>query len=654
MDGKILVTGQLRHVSSHGESGSQDSAGDVIRPCGWELYSHPHHPFRIVRIEVPLVAQYEPKGLANPRFQLSLDGIEPSGHAIPDSPSRHWTNWWSESIKILEQQEGRCSSASLFLVIPTEPGFLVQSDILPRRLAGLRHVLSIFHQHGLDQPVQCQPLTLQVNQMVGIMDTAVGGVVCEGGHSFSDDASAFATCLANRLQALWVMPRRPVRRRIVIVEGGYSLELRKPVFDAAVSLDIDLVIIDKPNHWLSTDERAPRLISQFIPVDLTVDDSLPDRIAAAARSCNPPVDGVTTFSDRLLCPVAQAAAMLNLFSSPVTAFEAAVDKRRMRELIPPPVPGHGHAESFIIKPAHGGGSCAVFLARNNEGRVAAEEAMRRLGKHPLVEPFFDEPEIDVNVVLCDGVALDAQVVDNLPTTAEGFPSRFDFGLKSWIDTDSIVPSGLVEDEQALLRNTTVDYLVKAGFRTGVFHCEARIVNSTSAYEFDATQPHYPRLGMKKKDDTADSAAAVAILEINARAPGAKETDRIMNSRGIDLYALHLLAASGDSERLRILSTPFSGPGGWWGQSYVGAETGGIFKPIAMFEELKTQAPELFRHIVQWAMLLEPDAQVQDPAETGRFRWVAWFLVHSNVSRSHLEDILRDVRCSLKFDMIRCS
>ncbi|KAM0563572.1 hypothetical protein ACHAPJ_001296 [Fusarium lateritium] len=484
--------------------------------------------------------------------------------------------------------------------------------------------------------------------MVDIIDTAVGGVVFDKDSSFGDNVSAFATCLANRLPAHWIVPRLPKRRRIMIVEGGYSFGLRKPIFDAANSLDIDLVVIDGPNHWLSRDEREPRLISQFIPVDLTVDDSLPDRIAAAARSCNPPVDGVTTFSDRLLCPTAQAAAMLHFPSSPAAAFEAAVDKRRMQELIPPPDPGNDHAGSFIIKPAHGGGSCAVFLARNNEDRLAAEEAMRRLGKHSVVQPYFDEPEIDINVILYDGVALDAQVVDNLPTTAEGFPSRFDSGLKSWIDTDSIVPSGLADDEQALLCNKTVDYLIKAGFRTGVFHCEARIVNSTSAYEFDAPKPHYPRLGSKK--EMRKDEPAVAILEINARAPGAKETDRIMNSRGLDLYALHLLAACGDGERMRILATPFTEPEGWWGNAYVGAETGGIFKPVAMFKELEFQAPELFKHIVLWDMLLEPGARVQDPAETGRFRWVAWFLVHSHVSRSHLEDLLRDVRISLKFEM----
>ncbi|KAF4450973.1 putative L-asparaginase [Fusarium austroafricanum] len=213
---------------------------------------------------------------------------------------------------------------------------------------------------------------------------------------------------------------------------------------------------------------------------------------------------------------------------------------------------------------------------------------------------------------------------------------------------SIAPSGLADDEQALLRDTTVDYLIKAGFRTGVFHCEARIVNSASAYEFDASKPQYPRLSSKKKIEK--DAPAVAILEINARAPGAKETDRIMNSRGLDLYALHLLAACGDAERMRILAIPFNEPEGWWGNSYIGAETGGIFKPVAMFEELAIQAPELSKHIVQWDMLLEPGARVQDPAETGRFRWVAWFLVHSHVSRSHLENLLRDIRSSLRFEM----
>lgn len=93
----------------------------------------------------------------------------------------------------------------------------------------------------------------------------------------------------------------------------------------------------------------------------------------------------------------------------------------------------------------------------------------------------------------------------------------------------------------------------------------------------------------------------------------------MHASGLDFYALQLLAACGDDERFTILATPFAELGGWWGTAYIGAEMGGMFKPIVIFEELAVQALELSKHIMRWTVFLEPGAIVQDPAETGRYR-----------------------------------
>ena len=90
----------------------------------------------------------------------------------------------------------------------------------------------------------------------------------------------------------------------------------------------------------------------------------------------------------------------------------------------------------------------------------------------MVESYVSGPEVDVNVVLQDGKALFCEISDDLPKTAEGFPTSFN--SKSWTETGNVFPSALPEPELQQLKEKTVEYLLTFGFRTGIFHCEARM------------------------------------------------------------------------------------------------------------------------------------------------------------------------------------
>jgi hypothetical protein len=58
----------------------------------------------------------------------------------------------------------------------------------------------------------------------------------------------------------------------------------------------------------------------FIELDLTVDPGLPDRVVTAIQDNAGEVDGITTVTEYLLIPVAQAAERLGLPTSPPTSF----------------------------------------------------------------------------------------------------------------------------------------------------------------------------------------------------------------------------------------------------------------------------------------------------------------------------------------------
>ncbi|KAI0818316.1 hypothetical protein GGR55DRAFT_70607 [Xylaria sp. FL0064] len=194
-------------------------------------------------------------------------------------------------------------------------------------------------------------------------------------------------------------------------------------------------------------------------------------------------------------------------------------------------------------------------------------------------------------MLYGGTVLCCEVADNFPSAAGGFPSRFE--TPSWVETGSLSPSGLSESD--VIQTTISSHLQKAGFSTGVCHCEARMLGSRSAYLYQSSG--YPRLKQAIQHDDS-MAAAIAVIEINTRPPGYQTSEESLFSMGVDYYALQYLMACGDSVRYAALAQPISPNVAWWGSGFLAAERGGIFYRDTIFEELQVRPPALMKHVVR--------------------------------------------------------
>lgn len=122
----------------------------------------------------------------------------------------------------------------------------------------------------------------------------------------------------------------------------------------------------------------------------------------------------------------------------------------------------------------------------------------------------------------------------------------------------VTPSALPADEQATAISTLRDILVNLGFRTGVFHVEARMVNST--YEYRAVDGIIDLVPKPPSALSAPSypleAPTCKLIEINARPPGYRVSVPSQHTYGVDFFAARMLAAVGDLDRLRLVARPF--------------------------------------------------------------------------------------------------
>ncbi|CAG7963044.1 unnamed protein product [Penicillium salamii] len=561
-----------------------------------------------------------------------------------------WYKWWQESIRCAEQNVDDTRSA-LFLIIPKRSGFLSRYDILQMRMAGWNRVISTFSREKPDAPVSGISTTDSPVWLKESFATAVGAIhlkVEEDGLGKYDILDQ----LWHRLALPLVIDCQIARMRVALVSGGYNLAFRKQLFSAAAGLGMTLVIIDETDHWLHSFSEVLGVPIEFLPVSMNTDNGLPGRIVDVIKSHTSPINGITTFTDRYIYATAEAAKTLSLPTQSAESFKATINKELMRELLPLPKRVNAchdptlNGSRVIVKPAEGSGSFGIFLVNNDEDKAIAKQSLRALGKKPLIETYSDGPEVDVNIVLHDGRVLLTEISDNFPTTAEGFPSKYD--LPSWVETGSVFPSGLSRGELKLLGDNVASHLLKFGFQTGVFHCEARVIDGTSVYT--TTKSIFPRLAAVNDIRLAYS-PLVAIIEINARSPGAKACEESLYSSGVDYYALQLLAACKDDERFCALAIPFSAQLGWWGSGYIPAERGGTFTTQAMFEDLAASSRELMDGVVQWTVFYKDGDYIKDPRLTGRTQWIAWFLAHSSVSRHHLENILEQVRKALRFAIV---
>jgi len=509
-----------------------------------------------------------------------------------------------------------------------------------------------------------------------------------------DHLKRLVTELRCRLHnAPWLTSKPIPRKRVALIRGRPNLTAGGPIYRTARALGLELVIVDEPGHWLQPDTEENKMYREaFLATDMTEDEGVVDRIVKSLRSYPLPIHGVFTLSDNFFVTVARVAELLGLPCNPSSAFEISVDKYRSRLL--QEMPGRirrvktmkdckEYLESperwqgtLIVKPTKGWSSeCVSKVTRVGDLWPAISKAIARHGTDAVIEPFYDGPEIDANFILQDGEILFSEIADEPPFEADSPEASPDSTFSPEALT---MPSALPTIEQEIAKSTLRDLLLKAGFHTGVFHVEARIVCSSAVYKdvdgsgvVDLIPKHKAgpaRLQvsdscykMTPADRLSDTNGDIEnpeckLLEINARPPGYRVTVPARHTYGVDYFAAHMLACIGDTDRLRLAACPFAFqdypehmalPAAQYHSRivYIPAPAAGIVRwpvtGVPPCEELKQRRPDLANYIVLGVDYCVPGDKIELQTDGAR-TYVAHLLVVSRESRRKAIEIGNEV------------
>ncbi|KAK4040268.1 hypothetical protein C8A01DRAFT_15813 [Parachaetomium inaequale] len=631
----------------------------------------------------PLDTPPSPLSAVNGNSTNGVNGT--NGHRSHPQPSSRFIDTLT-NLGLGPSNSAHAGVSVFTAILPSTDGYVARSDFLQLRLQDFPFAISKMVEcvGPLKKYTACRLSPASVNSEDGLASLIeqAAGVIQWGGLAASVSILGLQQYLLGLTHELrdrlnnapWLAPHPIARKRVALIRGRPNLTAGGPVYRAARALGLDLVIVDDEGHWLQPDTDDNRLHREaFLAVDMTEDSGVADRITAAIARYPLPIHGVFTLSDNFFVTAARVAAALGLPTNPVSAFETSVDKYRSRLL--QDAPGHtarvssvdelnallcsspagngGHTPftpvyPLIVKPTKGWSSeCVSKVSSPSDLALAVEKATSRHGSAAVIEPFFDGPEIDVNFVLLDGEILFWEIADEPPCQAD----KRDASVLDTFSPEALtLPSALPEAEQQVARETLRELLVRVGFRTGVFHVEARVVNSGCEYrDVGGGVVDFVR---KKEDD--GEKAACKLIEINARPPGYRVSVPSRHTYGVDFFAAHMLAAVGDHDRLRLAARPFehacegrtSGAQYWSRLVYVPAPKEGVVRwssGLSPCEQLKRRRPDLREKIVVAVDYCVPGERVglyTDGART----YVAHLLVCSRVSRRDAieagEEVLR--------------
>lgn len=461
-----------------------------------------------------------------------------------------------------------------------------------------------------------------------------------------------------RLSFSWMLPSKPAGRRVAVVGGRAPLDISRGSyassgpFDAARSLGISITVLDYPHHWLRDDCYA-HLRDDFIPLDLSIDAGLAERIAAAIDGHG--FDGIVTFSDALVVATAQAAEMLSLPSEPLGAILQAHDKQKTRDVLGcdgfealwlssdddldcPITAGKLQSLQYpiVMKPSRGSGSTGVKKVNDSTSLVQAVQQLRqsRAGQHGiLLETYISGPEVDANFVLWDGQLLFAEISDDFPCKADTPESTVE---DDFAETLMVSPSQLPPSELELIRSSLYQNLVQLGFRSGVFHVEARVLNSSRRY-----QPSAGLVDLAYAGDVGDAKPKVFLIEVNARQPGLSALFSTFYTYGVNYDALRLLRAIGDRERFVAMAQPFKDLTQYHcGNCHISVPRANTVVPDDFFGTLFARIPEIVPHVSRAELLTQPGKTI---SPQGGSWFIGYVLVHSRLGRGHVVEMCNRIK-----------
>ena len=601
------------------------------------------HLSKDIQIDVLNIFEEDPKQTYESDAKTGLKEVKFKDESLPRA--------LSYVLQTLQQTQrnGKHGRAFVKLLIPQKDGYAAQSDFLQRRLVDRRNVSDVTSFVLPGDKIRAVPNDIGIQDLKGIAHYAIAGFLVVP----SQDQPAH-TCsklidieLERRLDFPW-LSRTPVPRKRIALIGGRKLSALQGYTTAAESLNIALVVLDEPTHWLA-DPKWAHLREDFIPFDMTADDSLPRRIAETLTRYDRKIDGIMTIEEHLLTLVSKAAEIMGLSTSPSGSVGMAQNKYQTRQLDKTVFCSHVNSMSdfedliqregksfeypLIVKPSRGWASEGVWKVSNE---YDLRDAVSRLwkdsftawhGHEVVIETYVDGPEVDANMVLVDGEVLFFEVNDDFPSPGDkDGASKF----ANFVEDSNMIPSRLPRDELDALERSLHHYLLKANFRSGVFHIEARLRNSRC--QFSDSNGMIDLVETSERPDQPNPEVSVFLLEINPRAPGMQEINATERAYGVSYYGLSLLNALSDKDRMRALSRPFVGGAQYHMQIvFISAEKGGVYNRGNVCEALFRRCPDLKAYVAECESFLTNGQEVPDP-KSGSMTWIAYFLVYSRVSR----------------------
>lgn len=445
-------------------------------------------------------------------------------------------------------------------------------------------------EHIDGEPYQAQTDMIGLDVMIGRRNGKLVPVVIEvndhdsGGQYNLDQISPETSGTHSRA---WVatMLQRARRdalkgKRIVIVGAGY--EGKKPIFERARELGVDIILIDSAKSWAND----PRYISELIATDNTKPAEAMTiarkKLRRSARK-NGKLDGITTFWEDDVVLTADLAKLLGLpYHSPDAArtarskFETqavlglngvpaarqetvknlstATDEKSRAALV----------EAFrasaakvgfpaVLKPVSGAAAVGTEKVSSLEDAVSAykrisaiinpeTDAIFSLNADLLLMQYLDGPEYDVDLVMVAGKPVFESVTDNKPTREPSF-----------LATGSRLPSTLSAKQQKESAAQAIASAQALGLTDGVIHLEGKYTSE-----------------------------GARLIEANARMGGTYVNDWVKSVWGVDLSEEGLMAAA------RIPGSPYkpAQPIVHLDGDFINSDKAGVIKVLELPEEAR--------------------------------------------------------------------
>ncbi|KAF5592499.1 carnosine synthase 1 [Fusarium pseudocircinatum] len=533
------------------------------------------------------------------------------------------------------------------LMVPHD-GYLCRRDILQLRMVHSDCIESVIPLQVKNKPY---PAVLQTGtDLLSLLRSSPGALICTESIQSADGLRVFNLVdreVNERLSFDWILPDKPPSLTVAVVGGrplfdstteGYGSE---GPFDAARALGIAVIVLDRPRHFMEGPKYS-HLRDDFIAVDMTSDDGLPQRLTAAVKSRK--VDGIITFSDEYVIATAKAAEMLNLETEPVESIITAHYKDATRKVLNTPNMESFRLESatdldnedisktlenlkypLVIKPCRGGASRGVKKVQNHHKLREAIDQLESDGLTKygiLLETYISGPEIDANIALWDGELMFAEITDDFPCTADASDATIadNFG-----ETVMVSPTLLSQKEQELIKSSLHQTLLKLGFRNGVFHVEARVQNSNMRYqEIDGL------VDLADTDSPSPGDPEVYLIEVNARPPGLDCAFSTLHAYGVDLCALQLLQCLRDGDRFKAMCKPFLSETQYWSANcLIPIHRHNILVPEGFCGKVLERMPDVAPLVYRSELFRQPGTLVSPPLGV---EFLAYFLVQSGTDR----------------------